>query len=406
MQAHYQDCLTHFELAGSQLASSLDTLASFAKRHSLNTSSQQRQLQQKFDLAFSEKADILNQLPAAFIPQQAEQYAYLYRTNKSNNWQIHDRPNTISTTPLYQHHSLLNVPAWAVHNQLISKATRLKIADETDTIKTHVIIELVQQLLRSTLTKISDTISLDHTNQPAQIQSILLFANIDHRSDDSLSQYGLEMSSLQADPLNYANKKQNLVASIEGLIQSDLGQWHYFIHTGKECLLQILSTILHWHPITIPPASCWCHYGNHGQNISHRIEKIYGYALKHYINNPDNGELIMSLGERLYQMRWQQGLCDINPLAKKSSLLKHLNKSRDGFYKTAIDPMLDKDALLSTLLEHQSDDKVSLFLLTEHQQINLYIIDNTGCLQKQHFNDLTEATLTNHFHRFLTAIVV
>ncbi|MBL1320251.1 MAG: class I adenylate cyclase [Methylophaga sp.] len=209
-QLHYRQSRPLFLLVRTQLADSLTTLVEFSQQHKLDTSQPRLQLQQKFDLLFNDHADTLNQLPLAFFPRQAEEYAYLYRKKRSHNWCIDDRPIAISKTPLYQHNSLLNVLAWAVNNHLISKATRLKIADENHTVTSSVIIELVQHLLRSHLSNkptLFDDVQFDKT---AQIERVLLFSNIDQQASDSLSPHGLEISSLQDDPFSYANKKTKL----------------------------------------------------------------------------------------------------------------------------------------------------------------------------------------------------
>ncbi len=405
-QSHYRQSHSLYQRVRTQLDDSLAALSAFSQQKKLDTSPKRLQLQQKFELLFNEQADTLSRLPLAFFPRQAEEYAYLYRKKRSHNWCIDDQALSLSKTPLYQHNSLLNVLAWAVNNHLISKATRLKIADENNTIKSNVIIELVQHLLRSPLNKkptLFNTVKIDKT---AQIERVLLFANVDQQVGNSLNPHGLEISSLQDDPFNYANKKQNLVLNIEGLIHSDRGQWHYFIFKGNDCLLQMLTAILHWHPekLSAATASCWCHYGNHGQNISNRIEKSYQQVLSHYMAHLSTGEFIISLGETLYQLKWQNDLCDSISLPKSTSALQHLAQDRIDFYPSTLDPMLDEEGLLTTILSYQAPDQINLFVLTIDSQLIVYILDDLGSLFKQQFSNLTQNTLTNHFHEFLAAI--
>jgi len=405
-QLHYRESLPLLQLVSTQLAVSLAKLAAFSKKHKLEASPLQRQLEQKFEVLFNEQADTLNQLPPALSTRQEEEYAYLYRKKQSNNWCIDDRPLAISKTPLYQHNSLLNVLAWAVNNHLISKATRLKIADKNHSIKPNIIVELVHYLLRSPLSNKAVSLSLEHYQESEQIKHVLLFANIDHQSNDSLSQHGLEISSLSGDPFNYANKKQNLIGNIEGLIHSDWDQWHYFTFTGDDCLLQMLTAIIHWQPtkLSATTASCWCHYGNHGLSISNRIESSYQQVLNHYIAHPNNGEYLVSLAGDLHQLKWQSNLCDLVPLAKNSSVLQHLARSRMEFYPSIIDPMLDEDGLLTTILSYQVANQINVFILTVDSQLTIYILDDLGSLFTQQFSGLTQNTLTNHFDAFLTAI--
>ncbi len=405
-QNHYRQSLPLYQLFQTQLATSLTKLSTFSQQNKMGTSQRRLKLQQKFDALFSEQGDTLSCLPPAFFPRQAEEYAYLYRKKNSSTWCINDREQALSKKPIYQHNSLLNVLAWAINNHLISKATRLKVADEHHSVQANVIIELMQHLLRTPLSNSPTSIDAIKFDNVAQIQHVLLFANVELLMADALSQQGFEISSSQNDPFNYANKKQNLVTNIEGLIYSDRQQWHYFSFSGDDCLLQMLTAILHWHPSKIATAnsSCWCYYGNHGQNISHRIEQSYHLVLNHYISHPEIGEYLISIGENLYQLTWQNDLCDYNRLAKKESLLHYLAKPRSEFYPTLIDPMLDDNGLFDTILRYQAPKQISLFILTIDSQLTVYIVDDMGSVFTLQFNNLTKDTLTQHFNEFLSAI--
>jgi hypothetical protein len=88
----------------------------------------------------------------------------------------------------------------------------------------------------------------------AEIDTLLLFAILEHRVTSSFNQQGLEIASLQADPLNHANSKQRLIASVEGLI--------------------------------------------------------------HYISHTLNGNYLIAIADHFSRLQWQQGLVDILPLIK------------------------------------------------------------------------------------------
>jgi adenylate cyclase len=60
-------------------------------------------------------------------------------------------PANLSTQPLYQDQSLLNFLAWAVNNQLLTKATRIQLVDQLQKVKMALVLDLIQQLLPSAL---------------------------------------------------------------------------------------------------------------------------------------------------------------------------------------------------------------------------------------------------------------
>jgi adenylate cyclase len=352
--------------------------------------------------------DVIDCLPLSFKPQSNQEQLYLARTSLSSNWQINDLPSTLSTQPLYQHPSLLNVLAWAVNNRLLTKATRIQLVDQLQKVKMAMVLDLIQQLLQSALTTNFDGIKTLDVDRAAEIYTILLFANLEHQVTSSLNQQGLELASLQADPLNYANSKQSLVASVEGLIHWSWGQWHYVIYTGPTSLLELLATIIQWQPHqqSALEATCWCPSDNHGKKISQRIETVYSEVIAHCINHPLNGDYLIAIADHFYRLQWQQGLVDILPLVKNKSLEQHLADQRDIFSASKLDPLLDKDGLLQLILNQQADKRISLFLLSKNNAVTLYIIDELGTLFIQHTTGLAVATLTHNYQQFFSQINV
>ena len=404
-QSHYRQALTECQLVSHQIADTMQTVFSFAQQHNINIEAERRNLEQKYKALFESDIDTINRIAPAFIPRSPEESVYLSRSGEKEGWQIDDRSTDISKTPLYQHSSLVNVVAWAVNNQLLSKSTRLRMVDHTEKVTIRVALDLVQQLLRSPLSLAPECSEQTQLSTSAEITQILLFANVEHHPVNSLSQLGLELSSLQADPLNYANSKQSLVASIEGLICTSKGQWHYVLHTGTTALLDMISSVIQWEPKqeSTLKTTCWCPSENHGKKISNRIESVYHDVIKHYIHHPKSGDYLIAIADQLYQLQWQQGLCDILPLTKNKSLIQHLAQDRTVFSATNIDPLIDKDGLIRTLLNHQTEGSISLFF-TSGKSITLYIVDDLGNVYKQQMSGLTETTLINHYQQFLSKI--
>ncbi|HDY84760.1 MAG TPA: hypothetical protein ENH74_03640 [Methylophaga sp.] len=401
--SHYRQSLNEYQNVRLQITNTMQSAFLFAQQHKINIEITKQKLTKKFKILFENELDVINALPFSFKPKSAEQQLYLARTSLSDNWQINDLPATLSTEPLYQHPSLLNVLAWAVNNQLLTKASALQFVDQRQKVKIGLVLDLIQQLLQSPIKTSADkTVPLDFDKQ-AEINSVLLFANLEHQTTNVLTQQGLELTSLQTDPLNYANNKQSLVASIEGLIRSTWGQLHYVIYTGPTALLDFLSTIIQWQP-KLPSAlttKCWCHSENHGQKISRRLETVYSDVITHYVKHASSGDYLIAVADRFYKLHWQQGLVDVLPLNNQQSLEQHLAAERDIFSASKLDPLLDKEGLFKLLLNQQLTNRISLFLLSKNNGITLYIVDDFGTLLKQPASDLTTATLVNQYQQFL-----
>ena len=403
VDSHYRQSLQESELLEKQISSTMRTLFSFIKQHQIDIGEQQHKLESVYKQVFKADIDVIPHLANTFVPKASEEQLYLARSNQNEGWTIDDRPPHLAIEPLYRHVSLLNVLVWAINNQLLSKSTSLKVADQTHQASLGLVLDLVQQLLHSSVANKAPRIEPNQSGP--QIIKTLLFANIEHEIIDTLGQQGIGLSSLQADPLNYANNRQNLIASIEGLIYSDSGQWHYFIHTGPTAILEMLSTVIQWRPkvnSTLKTA-CWCPSDSHGKKISDRIESIYTEVITHYNSYPSSGDYLIAIAEIFYRLQWQDNLCDVIPQVKGKSLLQLLSLDKKGFSASLIDTKQDKKALLNTMLKYQQEKQISLFLLPQKQHTILYIIDEFGSVFKQQFTGLTESTLSSHFHAFVSS---
>ncbi len=406
--SHYRQSLNEYQAVRQQIINAMQAAFLFAQHHKLNIEKARQKLEKKFKILFNSDLDAIDCLPRSFKPHSHQDQLYLARTNHSSNWQINDMPANISPQPLYQHPSLLNILAWAVNNKLLTQATRIQFVDQRQKVKIAMVLDLIQQLLHSSLRTSSEEISTSYLGSDVEIETILLFANLEHQAISSLNQQGLDLASLQADPLNYANSRQSLIASVEGLIYTSWGHWHYVIHTGPTCLLELLGTIIQWQPYqqSALETTCWCPSDNHGKKISQRIETVYRKVIAHYIKHPLNGDYLITIADHFYRLQWQQGLVDILPLVKHKSLEQHLGEQRDIFSASQLDPLLDREGLFQLLLTQQVEKRISLFLLSKNNGVTLYIIDDLGTLFIQHTSDLTVTTLTNHYQHFFSQISV
>ena len=404
-ESHYRECLSEYLFVKEYIKKALSTTKSFAKQHNLDITSYQYELENKFKSLFESSIDQIPQLAPPFIPKNHEERLFLNKDTVAENWSIDNLPNHLSKKPLYQHKSLLNVLTWAIQNHLLDKTSRLKIADKTHQVTMRFVLDLVQHLLRTPLTEKISALNSTPESSSDEITRVLLFSNLEHEPVSTLNQQGFELSSLQVDPLNYANNKHNFVASVEGLVQSSNGKWYYFIHVGKAAILEMLSTIIRWEPRqdSSLKTSCWCPTDNHGVKIQERIERIYEEVITHYNNYSSRGEYLIKIADLFYKIQWQQGICEVVSLLKGKSLLANLSSDRSNFVATQVDCELDKSQLLHFLLSHQHENKISLFILPHKQFITFYIIDDFGNLFKQQVRGLTASTLISHFHQFLNA---
>jgi adenylate cyclase, class 1 len=405
-QSHYRQCLAEFEQIRSLLFDKSHAVFSFAKQQKLVVKSQLKQLQHKQYL-YDTVPDVINRLPTTFLPSSAEEHLYLSRTTHEQGWTISDFPaDNMRNAPLYHGESLLQVLTWAINNQVLIKSTRLKIADQTQQVAINTVMQLVQHLLSSAIARTPEIITDHALSNPAKLQKIMLFVNLEQSPTDNLSQQGLVLSSLQSDPLNYALKKQSLVLTVEALIYSSWGQWHYLTHQKIDSPLQMLASIIQWQPenITAGALSCWCPSETHGQAIHKRILSLYSDVITHYLLHSTSGNYHLNIANQHYRILWQAGRCNINIFSKQKILIETLATANIQFSVSKFDYSLAGSALLNHLLRQQSPEQISLFLQFHNEVITIYLLDELGNIIKQQFDGLTESTLITHFYHFLRPI--
>jgi len=405
-QATYRQCITEYEQLRNIVFDVSHSLLNFAEQHQLNCEQQIKQLRRKQQLHES-APDIIACLPPALLPKNSEQHLYLYRTTQQQGWMLNEVAIIGNKqVALYQADSLVQVLAWAIANQLLTKSTRLKIADQTHQIAINTILQLVEQLLRSNLKELTPTISEQNLEQPATIKQLLLVINLEHSPTDNLSQQGLVLSSLQSDPLNHAANRQSLIVTVEALVLTSWGQWHYITYQGLDSPLQVLAKLLQWQSeqLSADNIISWCPSEAHGQSISNRLSTLYNEVITHYKTTATSGNYFVAISEQLYQLHWQHEACFVRLVSKQGNMLQVLMDVNRHFSTSKVDSSIKHNELFNQLLRYQSPQQITLFLQLQSAQITIYIVDELGNLIEQHFYGLTESTLITHFYHFLNTI--
>ena len=404
--SQYRQCLAEFEQIRSLLFEISLAAFNFAKQQKLVVQAQQKQLQRKQHL-YDSVPDVINRLPTTFLPSNAEEHLYLFRATQEQGWTISDLPvDQIQYTPLYHGESLLQVLAWAINNHVLVKSTRLKIADQTHQVAINTVVQLVHQLLQSPLSEPSATFSDQNLERPVELQQIMLFANLEKSPTSNLSQQGFVLSSLQNDPLNFAGNRQSLVLTVQALVYSSWGQWHYLSYQGSDALLQMLVSLIQWQPqnIDLELISCRCPSETHGQAISNRIATLTREVIAHYRTCPNSGNFHITISDQHSRLQWHADRCDIKSYNKQQELTQILSTANSFFSASKLDFSVDNSGLYNRLLRQQSPSQITVFLHRRQKAIEIYLIGEFGNIIKQQFESLAESTLIGHFHRFLSHV--
>ena len=292
---------------------------------------------------------------------------------------------------------------WAIRNHILTTRSWLRVADQKQQININLVLELTQNLLKSSLPLHQSVVSKEVFLQPAKAERLMLFANLQTTGNDIQQSGPIQMASLNNDPLSYTSNRQNLVSSLDLLIYTSWGQWHHYRFDGDNVVTKALSQVLKWQPTAQLSShiSCWCATGFFGQAINTRLQQLFDAVLTHYQYHSRQGRYLMLLGDHLSQLQWQDDQLQIKQFAAEKDLKHALAEEQKHYLPTRVDSYLDSDNLLNSMLLYQQPQTVSLFAYRLTETTEIYVIDELGRLQQFSYPSLTEAQILAQLKLFI-----
>jgi adenylate cyclase class 1 len=402
--ANYAQCQAELTRTLPFLISINASLTNFCQQHALPTTSGQQSILKRLNYLSSDKSDnLIPVLPERMRAKNHEEFIYIYRFKDRLEWKINDTPiSKASAKTLYQHESLLNVMSWAIVNGLLGKSTRIAVADSKSALDLKTVHNLIAHLLSSPIVKQNTTVDLESNAKP-ELRYLSIIINLEHQPMAKFSQQGIKLSSLQNDPLNYADRGETLITSIDGLLYSSLGEWQTFHLTGNASPVDMLAELAPWwSPTLTHDIDLWCNQDTLQKTIAARINDFYHDVFSYYKKSVSAGTYIIRIGDIFYALEWQENGFDVIAIPKAKTPLSALARRRQSFSPTYIPQSLDKEGLLAILLKFQSSSRVSIFIYSDKKTV--YILDEKGAVNEQSYPNLNEPTLIRHFQTFFNAV--
>ncbi len=394
-----------FHNLGQFSAALITRLGDFAREHHLDAGDILHKLKTLHRLRYAPAENQVSLLPSPLRPATGSERLYLSRFRDHHTWCLSRQPlNSPSEPGLFQHEHLLQVLAYAIGNQLLSRSNWLSVNDQHGKVTTAVVVEVCQRLFRSELVNLEFNFAEISAAKEETLLSISLFINLESEVSDTLSQQGLQLSSRLNDPLNYSSYHQSLVNSIDGLVFTSHGLSHSFRYGGSQPVLDFLQHTLAWQPDQQVNWQSWCPTPIFGQTISLRMDDLLAQLIAHYQRFPDSGRLLLTMADRLFSLQWQQQHISLLKQPLSQDLWQTLSSQQRQFEAVRLDRYLDRDGLFNSLLQYQSPERVNVFIYLEKNTIICYLLDEFANLVRQQFQHLTEATLVAHLQLFLSEI--
>ncbi len=394
-----------FDKLAPIIQSLIQAIQHYSQSKQLDSNNEIAYLKQLFRLRFQPAGNQVPSLPPQLRPEQNENRLFLFRFKDQQDWLVSQVPlSDNARTGLYQHSQLIDVLCWAINHNLLTKTNWLSVTDQHQSYTTSTVIEITKHLINQGISELDIPQQQSVLAATEQIVHVLVFPNLEQQPSNKLSQQGLQLSSKQNDPLNYSSFKESLVMSIDCLFISSLGQIYSSLYQGQTAVLDMLTSLLLWHPDAAPKVSSWCTTPGFEKSINQRFETLIPVVCQHYQQHPQRGKFLLNLADRLYQLQWHDEQVEYVRRPMSQTLWQHLADNTQIFTAQALDSYLDKDQLLNTLLRYQTPGNVSIFLYLEQNTVVYYLVDEYANLIRQQVQHLSESTLMGHLKLFLSHV--
>lgn len=401
-QSPIRQRLAEFGLSKTLLKALNDTIFNFARSSVPDAAKKVLALKKAYQGLFEQSPDVIPRMPDAFIPESSEETIYIEYDNAGQRWQLSemDRDKLKKGevySPLYTHDAVVPLIAWAILNGGLSKFSRVKItANQSDTANDSV-YGLIDHLVQS---PVADKQSADTD------LTWLMLANSEQNPEEAYKQQDMKLALRLRDPLNYGYHRRNLILSLEALVCADGKSWHYLSFPDDKAISEGLASLVRWQSKVDQnnDIECWCATPQFAQSISKRLKALGQGVVEYYQSTAERGTYLLEIGDKLCRIQWQDQQVDATNYARRHDIDTILAISRTELSPTHVDELLDYEGLYKLLLTAQSNNHIRVFVDEQRKQLNVYVLDELGHLNKLKPTNLKETTLLANLDQFLSAL--
>ncbi len=293
---------------------------------------------------------------------------------------------------LKQAHSLVEVVAWIILNQINQSTTRWSI-DATAPVSAPELRYLLQAL--SLFEMPHRELPLEDFHRPPQLAEVHLFANIGQATRLS-SQDGFQVTSQRYDPLSYGAVRACLLKTIDLLSRNTWGEFLVSKHHGLEGLFECLGQALEQGGQQLK-LRCHCYSS---RTLAMRVETIF-QSMAMLFSSAREHWFVLQGGDQFYCFQGQNRRMQWWKAGDFKALEDALARPRDKFAPVVFDEWALKDSPLPQLFQHNREGWVQLFLRQKKQQIQVYILDERGALYTQSYEEVPQAAVIQRYAGFL-----
>ena len=316
-----------------------------------------------------------------------------------------------NSRPLKRSRSIVELIVWCFLNKLIDHRTVIALYAQESTISLNDIKAITRGLsemfpdAKPTSTRVDDLI------KPPKLASSTIFVNIGREPSKAFLSKGMQLTSDHTDALSYGGIGENLVMSVDHVMQNSWQEVMSYRYDGERGLLDCLGAYMQWSPPsqgTPPPKiKCHCFTTGRGMTIAKRIEYLFDSVVYCFYGNKSQAgtRYILRMGHSFYAITVERDVFRNRAIGNNVDLLRYLAEPAHAFVPTVIDSEALTNTPIPILYRNNKPGTIQLFYENGVNAIEVYILDEKGSLYYQHLKHGDEQIVLHQFKRFTDAVL-
>lgn len=401
------------------LTTSYQFLSNFARRHSELTKINQRDLNilgRKLYAAFERKTGKIEIVNRGISDNVWEGHLSIHQTGSGaqTGWVLFQGIVNIEDIngikPLKRSHSVIELIAWCFLNKLMNGNTVIALytRDSIITLKDiNSIYRCFSQLfpdaeLRGT--------GMEELSESPKIVNTALFINVGVEPLMTHIREGKHLTTDHTDALSYGGVRENLVLSVEQILQTTWQEVITFRYEGADGFVKCLSNYLQWSPPSRgkppPPIITQCYTNGRGMTIAGRVKALFDDIIGIYYSKayPLTTRYVLRFGHFYYVLYIDNDKLDFDRAGTDSDLIRYLAQPCVSYSPVVFDRYARSDSMISMLYRFNRPDVIQLFYKQTGSWTEIYVIDERGSLFFQKSNHLNAQTLLTQYKRFFNSV--
>lgn len=404
----------------SALTQSYHSLSRFARMQNMLARINQSDLNilgRKLYAAFERKAGKVDIINRGISDDIWESHVSLHQTGagRQTAWVLYRgqvaADDAEDSKPLKRSRSVLEILVWAWLNQLIDERTNFTLYSKDSALTLNEIRALVKRLEHIFPGSVLPPSSFEELAEAPRMTSINLFVNVGMLPDTARLREGKHLTSSKTDALSYGGVCENLIITIEQLIQTSWQEVMTFPYAGEDALFDCLASYLRWSPPSTgqppPPVKASCNASSYRMAITRRIEELFTDVVDcFYRDNPwqASTRYLLLIGQKYHVLSLDGDDLVHKRIGSYNDLIKYLSTPQAEFSPVRIDRHALGSDILPMVFHNNRPGVIQIYYVEEGQAIYLYFIDERGALFHRRTARMDIQLLIGQYLRFLRAV--